>query len=229
MRKKKTKNSSKRARSDSSMSSISSRISSRMSSMSAHEQFRERALTSNKFSDRARGHFRFMLDTTTITPSSWRGVKYPSKFGMYALSSFTYCLLGLALLTVFRELKEYNGFIILDGILLMTQSSITYIADVLYFGHNSIWHAVDRSYATFLTTFITLTKILYMDHIEILIGVITLAFGYYCLGKSRLHRSESGANWDEYLYWHTLWHLTCPLGMFVMVARVAAVEASLFG
>ncbi|GAB5355980.1 hypothetical protein AAMO2058_000251700 [Amorphochlora amoebiformis] len=173
---------------------------------------RERVMAGS-VKDRVYGHFSSLIDTRTLVPKAWKTGKFKiNPISPYALSSFMYTMAGFMILTVFNPSKNYIGNQSVDGALLSFQGFLSYKADVLCFGRDSIWHAVDRTVASLLTLYFAASKIAFLGPTDLIFYILTLGFGMIAFSRSRLARSEEYADFQGYLFWHGVWHTTFPLG-----------------
>ena len=88
------------------------------------------------------------------------------------------------------------------------------MGDVQYFGVQHYSRIIDKLFAiAFTTLFITRFITNFTgDIIETTIYTVTFSGGMYCYYNS----NKSRENFNDYIYWHTLWHCMFPSGLFVL-------------
>ena len=111
--------------------------------------------------------------------------------------------------------------------LLVAQSICSYGCDVYSFGRPSIWKPVDRTCASCFVLYQAL-KLVWLDMcaVEWVVWSLTLSVGLICFRNSMAQlkaapkRSKDGETVDlrDYLWWHTAWHWSLPLGAAVWMA-----------
>ena len=92
-------------------------------------------------------------ENTSYFPTNFN--KNSASFQCYTLSSFSYLLIAILQLTVFKNtIPVLKNILFIQSICLIIQSICTYYADVINVGKQSNWHIYDRIVATFNTIFI---------------------------------------------------------------------------
>ena len=143
-------------------------------------------------------------------PAHW-----PKKLPLlYCLSSWNYSIVGVYSLYIYYNTMLYEGHFV-DSLLLITQGYLSYLGDVHYFGVQHYSRVIDKLLAIAFTTRFITRFIAYFtgDIIETTIYTVTFSGGMYCYYNS----NKSRENFNDYVYWHTLWHFTFPLGLFVFI------------
>jgi len=171
--------------------------------------------------------WRQQIDTKCPMPSDWRPARPDPAVGLltaYGLSSFTYGVLGLAMLTIFAGAFELPPVVqvpmALQGSCLIVQSVATLLADVCFIGRDSVWHAIDRWMALCNVLFFTgnVYWISLGERVWFATGGLA---GMLALSASRHHRAHGST--ASFALWHVRWHVAYPLVVAVWLAwRVTA-------
>ncbi len=136
---------------------------------------------------------------------------------IYGFSSFSYGILGIIIYIFLQNnfVTEKYGIPIpinLCVLCLITQSLVTFLADVYYIHEDSIFHNIDRLVATLNIMFFS-TYIYWISDFEKLIFVIGLMNSLLMFKYSRENRKNE--NIELYCYYHSLWHFILPLYILI--------------
>jgi hypothetical protein len=96
-----------------------------------------------------------------------------------------------------------------EPLLWCTQVFLSFMADYVHIGHHSVWHGVDRVYATAL---LVRSLVLGMLHLEPWFLLLTVP-PLYCFVEGR--NAKLLPTPDGWKFWHGLWHLSG--GLLLMV------------
>lgn len=126
--------------------------------------------------------------------------KYP-EYPLYLLSCITYLLVGL------KKIRDREKIF---GILLMIQTYVTFKSDVMTIGKHSIWHLIDRYYATLLSIlYFVMNSENYIKKATIFVaGSHLLRNSQIFYYKSKFYPSDY--NISRFMMWHTIWHMFVP-------------------
>lgn len=139
----------------------------------------------------------------------------------YRLSSFSYCVVGAA--TVARPepliaCAPFFPFRVM-GAAVFVNGLLSFMGDVVTWGYESHWKTADVLLATTnsaLQAIIVLMSLAGFAHFPpaspALLGV-SLVVALFC--KHRGTEARERGECDSYLWWHTAWHLTLPLGALI--------------
>ena len=160
----------------------------------------------------------------TAVPKEWaEGGKYPLLYGPYGLSSFAYSVLGIWIMAAFAydDLSVFGTPPIVDGLMLFVQGLVSYGCDVYTFGYSSVFKILDRGEALITMAWWT-AKLFYlniapqcvsMNAAEIVVFLVTGVIAICCKVKGEMAMRK--LDWTAFRVWHSLWHLSAPLGLFV--------------
>ena len=168
-----------------------------------------------------------LWEFTEAEPARWR----PALPWWYKLSSCAYTLLGLQLLLCHQvELASHGAWFPwwLVSCQLVLQGVLSFMADVVSFGTSSRWKVADALGAgsTFFTC-ATLVPFTWSGDLNfsgaMLRGFsVTMAVAAYCKHRSsialREGRRDAARTPGSFVLWHTLWHLTLPMGSSAVAA-----------
>ena len=148
-------------------------------------------------------------------PEEWaEGKKFPSLYGPYGLSSFSYTILGIWIVVAIRGTYTLGTPPAIDGTLLIIQGLVSYGCDVYTFGYSSVFKIMDRCEAVVVFLWWT-AKIFYVRQqwyeYVIFIGTGVVAVAFKMKGEVAMRNLE----WVQFTVFHALWHYTVPLGLFV--------------
>jgi len=136
-------------------------------------------------------------------------IPYCKKINCYSLSSFSYSIMG-----IFVYFYPMN-YIFMDAYFpfaLFIQGFISYLSDSYYFGDVSIFHKIDRSFASYnaLCGFIVAKKYNanFFLWLIIAIGLSSLKIGGYYLNQNKI---------KLYCFFHILWHISIPFATICMI------------
>lgn len=158
-------------------------------------------------------YFTKNFDDDPSIPDTWINNKLIKWNSIYGLSSFTYGILGIAMIFLFKDnfdSKNYNVPIpiYLLGTLLIIQSFVTFMGDVYCVDKPCLWHKIDKYLATFNTLVFSICMF-YISIIEKLVFSFGIVNGLYFFKQARISRKNN--NIENYAFYHSLWHLTFPL------------------
>ena len=159
--------------------------------------------------------FQFSKDSTY--PSTWsRSHPKLQLWTFYGLSSFSYSILGILMLTAFRGNYARAPQIGIPqsahAAALICQSVATLNADVFNLTRDSMWHALDR-WVAFSNVVFLASNLFWVSWFEIAIFSVGLVGGYELLNRSRLARlpTSGDAHTEEgFAFWHGAWHWGYP-------------------
>ena len=168
-----------------------------------------------------------LSEFTEAEPARWR----PALPWWYKLSSCAYTLLGLQLLLCHQiDLASHGPWFPwwLISCQLVLQGVLSFMADVVSFGTSSRWKVADALGAgsTFFTC-ATLVPFTWSGDLNfsgaMLRGFsVTMAVAAYCKHRSsialREGRRDATRAPGSFVLWHTLWHLTLPVGSSAVAA-----------
>tara|TARA_Y100000816_G_C26051086_1_gene551101 strand:- start:725 stop:1339 length:615 start_codon:yes stop_codon:yes gene_type:complete len=138
----------------------------------------------------------------------------------YKASCFTYLILGILILTLFyrKNSKLHDDFLLISSILLIITSFISYTNDVWgYFKQNKCIAIFDKIWSTSFSLFVISYHICFhiqaSDYNSVLLLLVTLCSALFFLSNSI--KSYSIKQFESQQKWHTLWHLSLPVGCFL--------------
>ena len=144
---------------------------------------------------------------------------------IYILSSFTYCIVAFICIVNLDKIDNYlPRFPILIFCVSVFLNGITsFLSDVIFLCHNTIWYNID----VILSTINTLCCILIAIYISYnynykkikipLVSLYALIIGIIS-GLLFKHLSvKSINNCNNYIMLHILWHISIPLGVIIAV------------
>jgi len=140
-------------------------------------------------------------------------------FSVYGISTFTYMLVGLLMMTVFDGNYAIEPPLTMipqavQGMGLCFQSFATGMADVNHLGKTSVWHLFDRLVATTNVLIVGANLLSEISWVERLYFVALLAAGLSLLNLSRLEREgKPEGSITLFARYHAEWHLSFPLGL----------------
>lgn len=161
-------------------------------------------------------------------PPSWREVVLTKPY--YAPSCFTYTFLGLLVWSYRVELApalySFVPWPIIAATLLL-QGPASYLADVHSLARSSWWHLFDAVMASLLTAFYLQSTIFGLPHgtykgtMQLVGALLAAVAAVACFGRSRTARKGPTRCPESYAFWHTMWHITLPVGSaFVVLTAV---------
>jgi hypothetical protein len=117
-------------------------------------------------------------------------------FKIYILSCFLYAFIGII---------KYNSKDKIYGIMLVIQSILSYMSDVKTLGIKSLWHPIDRYFASVLCLYhVTKNR----TKRDLIINTILFSFSIKYLNTSKLYYKKYLI---EFLFYHILWHITSSI------------------
>ena len=161
------------------------------------------------------------FDTKSNMHENWDPVndKRLAWYTPYGLSSFTYAILGVLQLTVFAGNFDIEPHVPvplpLEAACLVLQSLATLLADVVFMGEDSCWHALDRVAAT-LNVLLVLCNMAWISWLERLLYLVVVLSGLSLLRCSRAARLAGDI--PGVACWHGFWHLWFPCGLAMWLA-----------
>ena len=125
------------------------------------------------------------------------------KINIYSLSSFNMALAGFFFMKYHIKGNYYQSFF---PKLLIIQSILSYLSDVLYVGENNNYNHLDFTFACYNTiiTIILAKKynLHFLEKIIFICGLFIKKIDSYYFNNNVI---------DKYYYTHTLWHTILPL------------------
>lgn len=162
----------------------------------------------------SRERVKIMGETRSCIPKSWCKETYlpPAFLSVYGLSSWTFAALGIWIFLRFD--KPLFPGMFFEAALCILQSVTSFGCDVQSFGRASIWKPLDRLMASFFTLWQVL-KFFWLGQTrrERLMWGMAISVALYCFYQAQAAlRTRPKPDFRAFLRWHSLWHLSLPLG-----------------
>ncbi len=129
---------------------------------------------------------------------------------LYSVSSFFYTVLGLFMLKYPIKFKYFQNFY---PYFMIIQGFISYISDVIYADKTSIFHNIDRGFATYNTIICIILAFKYKLSYEFITIILTITahfVGNYFINKKKIQLR---------MLTHFFWHLLMPLQTMIVLYR----------
>lgn len=157
---------------------------------------------------------RFRSDDTNI----WdvEKIKTHTFWSAYKISPAAYSFVGVYFLSIALCYGVlYPGHYV-DSLLLINQGILSYLGDVYFFDRPHFTRVLDRIMAIALTLRFIIMNFLESDIIQTILFLIYTPGALYCYYKS--YKSRKSKSLELYLYWHTIWHLGFPIGLYIWIS-----------
>lgn len=163
----------------------------------------------------------YILSKEDGTPKQWRHLA-PSYWSFYGLSSWFYSIVGIILVVLVYETRLQSTFYLYEGYFWILQGYLSWKNDVQGWGVPSMYKVFDRAHATgfsliWLLNIIILDGIIYANYgmHELLLCVTTVYCGMFC--RKQVAQAAKELNYDGFVLWHSLWHVTFPVGRVILL------------
>ena len=137
---------------------------------------------------------------------------------IYVLSSFTYFISAIAIIIKYNKLKKLLPYFPLKLFILSVfiNGITSYLSDVKFLNSNSIWNKIDKILSSCNTLLCIIIIIIVLNGknipvIPVIIFTIMIILGLIF----KILSAKSINNCKNYILWHTLWHISIPLGTII--------------
>jgi len=143
---------------------------------------------------------------------------------LYKLSSFTYSIAAIYCIIKIKNIKKVLPNIPIEILIfsVLFNGITSYLSDVVYINQlNNIWYKIDLVLATINTLLCILVVLIIIFNSKKykinLISIYALSIGiiYGLISKHLAVKNKNDS--DKYIFWHTMWHISIPLGFGISV------------